>query len=55
MIILVAYWIIHAFGQLAITELKQPSLDGPLFVLVVAPTAFYLLTSSLTEPSKFKQ
>lgn len=53
-VILVAYMIIHAFGQLAITELKQPSLDGPLFVLVVAPTAFYLLTSSLTEPSKFK-
>ena len=51
--ILLVHWLMHAYGLLAVTELRQPSVHGPLFVLVLAPTLFYLGTTSLTDPGKF--
>ena len=53
--ILLAHWLMHAYGLLAVTQLRRLSVDGPLFILVLAPVLFYLVTSSLTDPSKFSR
>ncbi|PFX33404.1 JNK1/MAPK8-associated membrane protein-like [Stylophora pistillata] len=53
-IIIMAHWLAHAYGILAVTQLRDPSVHGPMFALVLAPVSFFLLTHSFTEPSKFK-
>ncbi|EDO44415.1 predicted protein [Nematostella vectensis] len=53
--IVFGHWLINAYGLLAVTEVTQPSVHGPMFLLVTTPVLFYLATSSLTEPNKFKQ
>lgn len=53
-IIIVAHWLAHAYGILAVTQLRDPAVHGPMFALVLAPVSFFLLTHSFTEPSKFK-
>lgn len=53
-IIIIAHWLVHAYGILAVTLLRKPAVHGPLFTLVLAPVLFYLLTHSFTEPNKFK-
>jgi hypothetical protein len=53
--IMVGHWLLLAYGLLALTQVSQPVVHGPMFVLVTTPVIFYLATSSLTEPSKFKR
>ena len=53
-IIVLAHWLVHAYGILAVTLLRNPAVHGPLFSLVLAPVLFYLVTHSFTEPNKFK-
>ncbi|KAK2556085.1 JNK1/MAPK8-associated membrane protein [Acropora cervicornis] len=53
-IIIVAHWLVHAYGILAVTLLRNPAVHGPLFSLVLSPVLFYLVTHSFTEPNKFK-
>ncbi|KAK3744887.1 hypothetical protein QZH41_013756, partial [Actinostola sp. cb2023] len=53
--IVVGHWILLAYGFLALTQLSQPAVHGPMFLLVMAPVMFYLATSSLTDPMKFKR
>ncbi|XP_015755265.1 PREDICTED: JNK1/MAPK8-associated membrane protein-like [Acropora digitifera] len=53
-IIILAHWLVHAYGILAVTLLRNPAVHGPLFSLVLSPVLFYLVTHSFTEPNKFK-
>ncbi|XP_019647655.1 PREDICTED: JNK1/MAPK8-associated membrane protein-like isoform X2 [Branchiostoma belcheri] len=53
-LILCGHWIVHAFGIIAITGLKEPAVHGPLLSLTPTPAIFYLLTVKFTEPSKFQ-
>lgn len=52
--IILAHWLAHAYGILAVTQLSKPSIHGPMFTLVLTPVLFFLLTHSFTEPNKFK-
>lgn len=53
-VILITHWFLHAFALIALTEWKNPQTSGSLFVLVVLPSLFYLLTVKLSDPKKFK-
>jgi len=53
-VIIIAHWLVHAYGILAVTLLRNPAVHGPMFTLVLAPVLFYLGTHSFTEPNKFK-
>ena len=52
--ILIGHWFLHAFALIALTEWTNPKVHGPLFLLVVLPSLFYLLTVKLSDPRKFK-
>uniref|UniRef100_A0A0K2TXC8 JNK1/MAPK8associated membrane proteinlike [Megachile rotundata] n=1 Tax=Lepeophtheirus salmonis TaxID=72036 RepID=A0A0K2TXC8_LEPSM len=52
-VILVGHWLIHAFGILSITRLKDPSLHASLCTLVPLPAVFYIITSKFTHPANF--
>ncbi|KXJ25883.1 JNK1/MAPK8-associated membrane protein isoform X2 [Exaiptasia diaphana] len=53
--IVLGHWTLLAYGFLGLTQLAQPAIHGPMFILVTAPVLFYLATSSLTDPIKFKR
>ncbi|XP_042226388.1 JNK1/MAPK8-associated membrane protein-like [Homarus americanus] len=48
LVILLGHW-----GLLAITQLREGVLHGPLCALVPLPALFYILTSRFTDPSNF--
>lgn len=50
--ILVGHWALHAYGILAITELRQLSLHLSLLGLVPTPALFYVLTARFTDPAR---
>ena len=45
---------LHAYGIVAITELKEPAFHGALLCLVPFPSLFYLITVKYTDPVKIK-
>lgn len=51
-VILLGHWLLHAYGIVSITGLKDPVFHGALLTLVPAPAAFYILTSRFTDPMK---
>lgn len=51
-VILIAHWLFHAYGIIAVTELKDPVFHWSLMALVPCPTIFYILTAKFTDPSK---
>lgn len=51
-VILLGHWSLHAYGIIAITELREPFLHGPFLALVPLPALFYILTARFTDPSK---
>ncbi|KAJ7371796.1 hypothetical protein OS493_023137 [Desmophyllum pertusum] len=53
-VIIMTHWLAHAYGILAVTQLRNPPVHGPMFTLVLAPVLFFLITHSFTEPNKFK-
>lgn len=53
-IILLAHWLIHGYGIIAITQLKNPAVHASLLTLVPMPALFYLATAELTEPTKIR-
>ncbi|XP_031555581.1 JNK1/MAPK8-associated membrane protein-like [Actinia tenebrosa] len=53
--IMIGHWLLLAYGLLALTQVSKPVVHGPMFFLVTTPVIFYLATSSLTDPSKFKR
>jgi len=50
--ILLGHWALHAYGILAITELRQLSLHLSLLTLVPLPALFYILTARFTDPAR---
>merc|ERR1712037_547808 len=50
--ILLGHWALHAYGILAITELRQLSLHLSLLPLVPLPALFYILTARFTDPAR---
>lgn len=53
-LILIGHWFLHAFALIALTEWTNPKMNGSLFVLVVLPSFFYVVTVKLSDPRKFK-
>lgn len=49
--ILLGHWALHAYGILAITELRQ-SVHLSLLALVPLPALFYILTARFTDPAR---
>jgi hypothetical protein len=51
-VIILCHWIIHAYGIISLTELKNPIIHGSLLALVPFPTLFYIITAKYTDPNK---
>lgn len=51
-VILVGHWLFHAYGIIAVTELKDPVFHWFMMALVPLPTIFYIITAKFTDPSK---
>jgi len=49
LIILLGHWALHAFGILAITQLKSTVRDLAMLALVPVPAIFYIATSKFTD------
>lgn len=55
-IILLGHWLLHAFGILAITQVKDPGSiypHLPLLLLVPVPALFYIVTVRFSNPENF--
>jgi hypothetical protein len=52
-VILFGHWLLHAFGILAITQIKDPGLHLPMLSLVPVPALFYIATSRFSDPENF--
>lgn len=52
-VILFGHWLLHAFGLLAITQIKDPGLHLPLLSLVPVPALFYIVTAKFSQPDNF--
>ncbi|XP_053213109.1 JNK1/MAPK8-associated membrane protein-like [Panonychus citri] len=52
MIILFGHWLLHAYGIVSLTKFKNPVMDSLILLLVPFPSAFYILTSKFSDPSK---
>lgn len=48
--IVIGHWILHAYGIISLTELKDPSFHAPLIALVFFPVLFYITTAKFTDP-----
>ncbi|CAM1154702.1 JKAMP (predicted) [Pycnogonum litorale] len=49
-VILIGHWMFHAYGIIALTELKIVTVHGPLLLLIPLPAVFYVVTSRCTNP-----
>ena len=52
LVILVGHWALHAYGIVAVTELKDINLHLSLIGLVPLPALFYILTARFTHPDR---
>lgn len=55
-IILLGHWLLHAFGILAITQVKDPGSiypHLPLLLMVPVPALFYIVTVRFSNPENF--
>merc|ERR1712059_93826 len=52
LVILLGHWGLHAYGILAVTELKKMTLHLSLLGLVPVPAVFYVLTARFTDPAR---
>ena len=52
-VIFLGHWLLHAFGIMAITQIKEPSLHLPLLALVPVPALFYIVTVRFSNPENF--
>jgi len=51
-VILFGHWVLHAYGIVAVTQLKNLSFNLSLMALVPFPALFYILTSRFTDPNE---
>ena len=54
LVILLGHWCLHAYGIVAVTELKHLSLHLSLVGLVPVPALFYILTARFTDPARIQ-
>jgi len=54
LVILAGHWGLHAYGIVAVTEVKDPSLHLSLIGLVPLPALFYVLTARFTDPARIQ-
>ena len=54
LVILLGHWCLHAYGIVAVTELKHLSLHLSLIGLVPVPALFYILTARFTDPARIQ-
>jgi len=52
LVILVLHWALHAYGIIAITELRNVPFHAGLIALAPLPAIFYVLTARFTDPNK---
>lgn len=52
LVILLGHWVLHAYGIIAITELRHLPFHAGLIALTPVPAAFYILTARFTDPHK---
>ena len=52
-VILIGHWLLHAFGILAITEIREPELHLPFLALIPVPALFYIATARFSNPENF--
>ena len=50
--VLIGHWFLHAYGIIAITQLHDVKVYGPLIALVPFPVIFYIVTSKFTDPDQ---
>ncbi|XP_043930397.1 JNK1/MAPK8-associated membrane protein, partial [Protopterus annectens] len=50
--VLIIHWLLHAYGIISITGLKNIERDLSLLLLVLVPALFYLFSAKYTEPSR---
>ena len=50
-LIILGHWCLHAYGIIALTQLKQPKVHASLCALVPVPALFYILTAKFSDPS----
>lgn len=53
--ILIAHWILHCYGIISLTELKEPKLHAPLLLLSFFPVIFYVCTTKFTNPNNLEK
>ena len=51
-VILLGHWALHAYGIIAVTELKDVTVHYSLISLVPLPALFYILTARFTDPER---
>lgn len=52
-VILLGHWMLHGYGLIAVTQLKEPPFHYAMAGLVPLPTIFYILTARFTDPVKY--
>ena len=52
-VILIGHWLLHGFGILAITQLKDPDMSLSLLCLTPLPAIFYCFSSRFSDPVNF--
>ena len=52
LVILLGHWALHAYGIIAVTELKDVTVHYSLISLVPLPAIFYILTARFTDPER---
>lgn len=52
LVILIGHWALHAYGIVAITELRNLPFHSGLIALAPLPAVFYVLTARFTDPNK---
>jgi hypothetical protein len=52
-VILFGHWLLHGFGILAITQLKDPTMNLSLLCLTPIPAIFYCLSARFSDPVNF--
>lgn len=51
-VILLGHWGLHAYGIVAVTQLKEPYLHLSFIGLVPVPALFYIFTARFTDPAR---
>ncbi|XP_039300303.1 JNK1/MAPK8-associated membrane protein-like [Nilaparvata lugens] len=51
-VVVIGHWALHAYGIVALTELKDPVFHLMLMGLVPLPAFFYVMTARFTDPHK---